>query len=84
MNHALVFTPDGSGRCLFTEAIDLSRIGSLSLRRATRIEFDNQAQYWRVYLARGRLALFNSPSRQQCLEWERQYLEQQEDQKHEL
>ena len=79
---AITFTPDGVGRGLYTEALDLGSIGTLSVRRATRIEFDEKAQYWRVYPARGRRALFNSPSRGECLEWERQYLESQEDLKH--
>ena len=72
---ALTFTPDGTGRCLYTEALDLGAIGRLSVRRATRIEFDDRAQDWRVYTAHGRVAMFNSPSRQECLEWERWYLE---------
>lgn len=80
---AIVFTPDGLGHGLYTEAIDLGRIGSLSVKRATRIEFDNRAGRWRVYLACGCVAIFSSSSRQECLDWERQYLEQQEDQRHE-
>ena len=82
--HAITFTPDGVGRGLYTDALDLTRIGTLSVRRATRIEFDGKAQYWRVYPARGRRALFNSPSREKCLGWERKYLESQEDMTHEL
>ena len=84
MSIALTFTPEGAGRGLYTEALDLSRIGPLSVRRATRIEFDGQAQYWRVYLAHGSKALFNSPSREECLGWERRYLQSQEDMTHEL
>jgi hypothetical protein len=83
-SHCLTFTPDGTGHGLYTEALELGRIGILSIRRATRIEFDDRAQYWRVYLVHGRVALFNSPTRQECLEWERRYLESQEDMKHEL
>lgn len=79
---ALTFTPDGVGHGLYTEAIDLGRIGSLAIERATHIEFDNQAQYWRVYDNTG-FALFNSPSRQECLDWEHRYLDSQEDMKHE-
>ena len=84
MNAVLTFTPDGLGHGLYTEAIDLGVIGQLVVARATRIEFDNKSQYWRVYPAHGRKALFNSPSRQACLDWEREHLEQQEDQRHEL
>ena len=80
---ALIFTPDGTGHAIYSEAIPLDRIGPLHIERATSIEYDNQAQYWRVCDPTG-FALFNSPSRQECLVWERQFLQQQEDQSHEL
>ena len=80
---AITFTPDGTGHALYTEAINLAGIGPLDIRRATTIEFDNVTQYWRVKDPTG-FALFNSPSRQACLDWERQYLQVQEDLKHEL
>ena len=79
----LTFKPDGMGHGLYTEDIDLGRIGPLSIARATTIEFDNGAQYWRVRDPDG-FAMFNSPSRQECLDWERQYFNSQEDTKHEL
>jgi len=78
---SLTFTTDGTGHALYTEAIPLNRIGPLSIARATTIEFDNHAQYWRVRDPTG-FALFNSLSRQACLDWERRYLESQEDMKH--
>ncbi|MEI6809738.1 MAG: hypothetical protein WCN95_13535 [bacterium] len=68
----IVFTPDGAGHCLYTEAIDLSKLGTLSIKRATTIEFDNKSQYWRVYDNSG-VAMYCSPSRETCLEWERQH-----------
>ena len=82
MNEIVItFTPDGTGHALYTEAIDLSAIGPLVIRRATTIEFDNKTQYWRVRDPEG-FPLFNSPSRLACLDWERQYLQAKEDQKH--
>lgn len=84
MMPSITFTPDGTGRALYTEAIDLGRLGRLSIRRATRIEFDNSAGVWKVYMPYGRFALFSSPSRQACLDWETQYLETQENHAHEL
>ncbi len=68
----LTFGPSGTGRCLYGELIDLSLIGALAIRRATRIEFDNRSQCWRVHDRQGH-AMFNSPSRTECLDWERQY-----------
>lgn len=68
----LVLTPDGTGHALYDEKIDLNTLGPLHVERATSIEFDETAQYWRVKDRDG-FALFNSPSRQQCLDWERKY-----------
>lgn len=78
---AIVFTPQGQGRCLYTEAIDLSRIGVLNVERALTVDFDNKRGAWRVRDRSG-FALFSARTRQECLEWEQQYLEQQEDQQH--
>jgi hypothetical protein len=68
----LVITPDGTGHALFDEKIDLTTLGPLHIERATSVEFDEEAQYWRVRDRDG-FALFNSPSRQVCLDWERKY-----------
>lgn len=68
----LKFDPTGNGHCLFTEAIDLSSLGALEIVRASSIEFNNQAQEWEVKSPEGEL-LFSHPSRQACLDWERQY-----------
>ena len=80
---AIIFTPDGSGHALYTEAVELASIGVLAIQRATNVEYDNNTQYWRVRDPTG-FALFNSSSRQECLDWERQYLDSEEDRKHEL
>jgi len=68
----LKFDPTGTGHCLFTEAIDLSSLGALEIVRASSIEFNNQTQQWEVKSPEGEL-LFSHPSRQACLDWERQY-----------
>jgi hypothetical protein len=80
---AITFTPDGIGHALYTEAIDLSGIGPLHIKRVTTIEFVKKTQYWIVKDRKG-FAMFHSPSRQECLDWERQYVQAQEDLKHEL
>ena len=76
MNLAITFTPDGLGKCLYTEAIELSKIGSLTVERASRIEFDIDRQVWRVLDMRGN-PLHEAHSRQACLEWERAHFEDQ-------
>jgi hypothetical protein len=80
----ITFTPDGAGHALHTECIDLGLIGRLSVKRATEIEFDGKTQCWCVRRPGSRFALYRNPSRQQCLDWERQYLQTQEDRTHEL
>ena len=68
---SIVFTPAGVGRCLYTEAIDLTTLGKLHVERATRIEFDNTLQAWRVRDTEG-FPLFTAPTRQACLAWEQE------------
>lgn len=68
----LTFTPDGIGRGLYTEAIDLSGLGLLHIERATTIEFDNDGQTWRVRDVSG-APLFDAPRRQDCLDWEHRH-----------
>jgi hypothetical protein len=67
----ITFDPAGTGHCLFTEAIDLSTLGTLEIVRASTIEFNNTAQLWEVKNAGGVL-LFSHPSRLACLDWEHQ------------
>ncbi len=38
--------PDGSVRCVYAEAIDLSLLGSVSIRRAGRVEPDRTGSWW--------------------------------------
>ena len=68
----LKFDPAGNGHGLFTEAIDLSSLGTLEIVRASSIEFNNTAQQWEVKGTVGELH-FSHPSRQTCLDWEHQY-----------
>jgi hypothetical protein len=74
---SIVFGTDGTGRGLYTEAIDLTRLGRLKVARATTITFDNRLQVWRVKDRTG-FALFTSPSRQMCLDWEKEYFQRKD------
>ncbi len=71
----LIFAPDGTGHCLYGETIDLRRLGALSCRRASLVEFDETAQEWQVKAVESRKVLFQSFSRQACLDWERDHLD---------
>jgi hypothetical protein len=70
--HVLTFAPNGEGQCLYTEAIELSAIGRLTLRRATTIEFNETSQQWEVRDA-GSALLHTHPSREACLAWEHRH-----------
>ena len=73
MNPAvLTFSPTGVGLCLYTELIDLHAIGSLSITRATSIEFNASQQHWEVKDTNHKL-LFAHASRTLCLVWEHQH-----------
>ena len=41
----LVILSDGSGRCLYSEAIDLRQLGALSISRASHVEPDATGQW---------------------------------------
>ncbi len=69
----IIITAAGTAKCLWTEVVPLHELGRLEIQRAYTVEFDNQAQAWRVLDAEGD-CLYCSPSRETCLAWERQNL----------
>ena len=71
---AMTFTPDGTGHCLYHEEIDLQSIGALECTRASHVEFNPGTQRWEVILPGEDRAVFSAPSRQVCLDWEREHL----------
>ena len=71
-NSVLVFDAAGTGRGLYTEAIDLHQLGPLRMRRASSVEFDPESQQWEVRLPDGTL-LYRDRSREACLHWERRH-----------
>ncbi len=75
-----MFNPDGMAHGLYTEAIPLHVLGRLSIQRASTIEFDDAVQEWVVRSPAGK-KLYQSPSRQQCLDWERDHFNNEETQR---
>lgn len=67
----LTFAPDGIGRCVYSEDLDLSAIGSLAPKRASTVEFNVTTQQWEVRLCSepDRVA-FSHTSRAECIRWE--------------
>ena len=70
----LRFDPDGRVHCLYSEVIDLQKLGVLALRRATQIEFNHSTQQWEVRDAEDASPRFTHRSRIECLAWEQQHL----------
>lgn len=64
------FDTTGTGHCLYGESIDLRSIGSLRMRRASHIEFNETTQRWEVLPPDGGKPLFAHPTRSQCETWE--------------
>jgi len=75
MNPVLTFDADGTGHCLHTDAIPLQSIGTLTVQRATNIEFNASTQQWEVKDGDGSI-LFTNPSRSCCLAWEIEHFTQ--------
>lgn len=42
----LVITPDGTTRCLYSEVLDLHRLGQLTIARGSHVEPDDMGQWW--------------------------------------
>jgi len=71
----LVIDRQGVVRCLYSESIDLTALGSLSIHRASHVEPDSQGQWWADLspVAGPRLRPF--PLRSQALAAEQEWLE---------
>ena len=74
MNTVITFAPDGTARCLWTEAVPLHELGRLEIHRASNIEFNNTTQQWEVKDRKGKVRFF-AKSRSACLDWEQQNLQ---------
>ena len=75
MNPILTFTQGGTVHCLHTDAISLQSIGTLTVQRASTIEFTSASQQWEVKDAEG-VILHSNPSRSRCVEWELEHFTQ--------
>ena len=65
------FTTDGRAQAVYTEALPLSDLGTLTAKRASNVEFNQQSQQWEVRFEMdpGTVA-FSHASRAQCIKWE--------------
>lgn len=69
----LEVTTDGNIRCLYTDEIDLPQLGRLQVSRASHVEFDNYLRRWTVTSVKTGKRLHLAQTREQALDWERQY-----------
>ena len=73
--HIITFAPDGTARCLWTEAVPLRELGRLGIQRASTVEFNAATQEWEVRLVSSpETVAFSHQSREACLAWERNTL----------
>jgi hypothetical protein len=71
----LVIDARGTVRCVYDEAIDLSCLGALSIRRASHVEPDAEGRWWAELAAVGGPRLGPFERRSQALDAERAWLE---------
>ncbi|MEA3207890.1 MAG: hypothetical protein QOE70_947 [Chthoniobacter sp.] len=75
MTHILTFEEDGSAHTLWTDALPLAELGTLRVRRASWIDFNEHTQRWEVRLdPHADDPVFSHFSRQACLTWENETL----------
>ncbi len=88
----ITITEDGRVRSLWNDEIDWSLLGPVTITRASHVEFCNKRQRWYVQAAIPRSTLrwllqktlrrpfgevlFQAPTRQEALEWERVHFEE--------
>jgi len=70
MNHVMTISPDGNISTLWTEAIPLEAIGTMTIARASTIEFNNDRQEWEVKFSNSEKVVFRAKSRAECVAWE--------------
>jgi len=75
MSAIITFSSDGNGHCLYTEAILLGSIGTLEIKRATNIEFNDHTRLWEVRNAKNNGILYQDASREICIAWEHENLQ---------
>jgi len=72
----LVIDRAGTVRCVYAEAIDLSALGTPSIRRASHVEPDEQGRWWADLAPVGGPRLGPFPSRTPALDAERAWLDE--------
>lgn len=69
----VTITKDGEVQCLAPDDLDLRDVGSLHVRRASHVEFDNDRQRWLVTLPNGK-EIGEFATRGEAIRFEVEYL----------
>jgi len=69
----ITFQSDGTATALWSEEIDLRELGTVTVNRASNVEFDANTQEWVVFDLAGK-ELHREASRNACLIWEQDNL----------
>jgi hypothetical protein len=70
----LIIDPQGMARCLYDEAIDLAKLGSMGIRRASHVEPDDRGRWWTDLSLVGGPRLGPFSRRSEALAAEREWL----------
>ena len=77
MEHVINFGDDGTAQTLWTDLIPLAELGHLRVQRASWIDWNEHTQKWEVRLSpHADDPVFSHESREVCLQWEHQLLNQ--------
>ena len=72
----ITFSPHATATCLHTDAIPLQSLGHCRTERASWIDFHEHTQEWEVrFDPHAPTAEYSHPSRQACLDWERNHFD---------
>jgi len=71
----IIIEPDGTARCIYSEAIDLAAIGSPTITRASHVEPDQQGRWLADMLPVGGPVLSGFAHRSEALAAEHAWLE---------
>lgn len=75
MNHIINFRTNGRFDGLHTDRTDLNEVGSMSVKRASWVDFNESTQVWEVRWSPKAPPVFSNHSREACIEWEREQLQ---------
>jgi hypothetical protein len=71
MNHVITFDDDGTANTLWTDKLPLAELGTMKVKRASWIDFNEGTQQWEVrFDPNDNAPAFTDPSREACLAWE--------------